>query len=89
MVSPLLIPKLSTSCRPWSIGAASADTLEDGGVIGVLDAVGRLMTRDIPWGNSAHASGTIDAWRATGTPFSHDSEVVVHRTGHEGPVGQN
>ena len=27
----------------------------------------QLMTRDTPWGISAHASGTIDPWRATAT----------------------
>jgi hypothetical protein len=37
----------------------------------------RLLTRDIPWGGSAPASGTIDLWRATNT-------VHVSQVGHQG-----
>ena len=29
------------------------------------------------------------SWNLEGLPFSHDREVVVHRTVHEAPVGQN
>ena len=40
------------------------------------------MTRDIPWGNSAHASGTIEVWRAAKTVSTDLKKRSIHCEHH-------
>jgi pyridoxamine 5'-phosphate oxidase family protein len=68
------------STQPWTPRYlriyGTAELLERQGQFGSAPYV--RITPTISW-----------SWNPEGLPFSHDREVVVHRTVHEAPVGQN
>jgi pyridoxamine 5'-phosphate oxidase family protein len=68
------------STQPWTPRYlriyGTAELLERQGQFGSAPYV--RITPTISW-----------SWNLEGLPFSHDREVVVHRTVHEAPVGQN